>query len=145
MGYRNFICHRTRALHLVWTLLAEVGYLWKVITGRITTLRLHIDLWATGRSWTIHWGEIVSMQGHCCKICNYDYIDRLAFRIFFSQRSIQISSVNVLHSVTNYSLIVHKPSKIVNDLRLFISLETNLVCYTENFVNPALYEVRTDN
>ena len=41
------------------------------------------------------------MQGHCHKNCNYDYINRLAFRIF-SQLFIEISRVNVLYSFTTY-------------------------------------------
>ena len=41
------------------------------------------------------------MQGHCHKNCNYDYINRLAFRIF-SQLFIEISRVNVLYLFTTY-------------------------------------------
>ena len=40
-------------------------------------------------------------QGYCRKNCNYDYISRLAFRIF-TKLFIHISSVNVLYSVTTY-------------------------------------------
>ena len=43
------------------------------------------------------------------------------------------------------SLMDNKPRKIVNDLRLIISSQTNLTYYTENFVFSALHKDRTDN
>ena len=46
--------------------------------------------------------EIVLLQGDCRKNCNYDYINRLAFRFFISQRFIQILSVG--HFVLGHNL-----------------------------------------
>ena len=113
-----------------------------------------------------NWREIVLVRGHCRKNCNFDYLNRLTFRIFFkafksqalkfctrSQLTwrdffSQLSSILIVAFCTCYTephLILTCPRSSQNtkhyryDRRL-ISPETNLAHYTENFVFSVLYK-----
>ena len=76
-------------------------------------------------NWLMHnWREIVLMQGDCHKNCNYDYINRLAFRIFFHSVLFKSKASDVLYSLPTYVKIFfsHLSSVLIEE---FCS------CYTE--------------